>query len=280
MLKKSSEILRQKGFLLCLTAVFLLGGCSAKKLQSVKNEAEANQIIDILGENGIKAKKNEVGEGDRKTFEVSVNGDDETVASAIQLMEDHCLGQPEPGDIEGGTVITSLEVEKAREQRRTKMNIEAQLRKLPGATCVSVNFVPPQDRALAINPYPSTAAVLVNYKTPTFSTSKEDIANQVAKSVPDLKPENVSVSINAKPLRPLPDSKSAYNVTRIALVSGIAFAAVLGLFSVIFVMRKKNRIAAPNNEELTENSVEEIPKQTSLIDDGYDFDDDDDENLP
>ncbi len=280
MLKKSSEILRQKGILLCLTAVFLFGGCSTKKLQSVKNEAEANQIIDVLGENGIKAKKNEVGEGDRKTFEVSVNGDDETVASAIQLMEDHCLGKPEPSDIEGGTVITSLEVEKAREQRRMKMNIESQLRNMPGATCVDVNFVPPEDRTLAINPYPSTASVTVYYKTPTFQVSREDIAGLVARSIPALQPEKVSVVLIPKPLRPLPDNKVAYNVTRIALVSGIAFAAVLGLFSVIFVMRKKNRNQIPPNEELVENNVQEMPKPTSLIDDGYDFDDDDDENLP
>ncbi len=280
-LKKWSKIFRLKAFLLCFVAIFLLAGCSTRKLQTVKIEAEANQIIDVLGENGIKAKKNETGEGERKVFEVLVNGDDETVAAAIQLMEDHCLGQPEPSNIEGGTVITSMEVEKAREQLRTKINIESQLRKLPGVTCVSVNFVPPQDRQLVINPYPSTAAVLVNYKTPTFSTTKEEIANQVAKSVSGLQPENVSVSINAKPLRPLPDNKTAYNVTRIALVSGIAFAAVLGLFSVIFVMRKKNRNQTPQNEDLIENNVEELPKQTSLIDDGYDFDDDDDdENMP
>jgi type III secretory pathway lipoprotein EscJ len=281
MLKKLSEIFKQKSFLLCLTAVFLLGGCSAKKLQTVKIEAEANQIIDVLGENGIKAKKNEVGEGDRKTYEVLVNGDDETVATAIQLMEDHCLGQPEPSDIQGGTVITSIEVEQAREQRRMKMNIESQLRNLPGATCVNVNFVPPQDRTLAINPYPSTASVTVYYKTPAFPVSKEEIAGLVARSIPALLPENVVVVLIPKPLRPLPDNKATYNVTRIALVSGIGFATVLAFVSIVFMLRKKSRNLAPQNEELMENNVEEIPKQTSLIDDGYDFDDDDDdENLP
>ena len=267
--------------ILLLLAAATLAGCSARKVQTVKVESEANQIIDVLGENGIRAKKNEVGEGERRLYEILVNSDDETVAAAIQLMEDHCLGQPEPPEIEGGTVITSIEVERAREQRRMKMNIEAQLRKLPGVTCVDVNFVPPQDRSLAINPYPSTASVLVNYKTQTFPVSKDDIASLVARSVPALQPENVSVVISAKPLRPLPDNKIAYNFTRIALVSGIGLATILAFVSVVFVLRKKRRHQPEEIEEALENPDEESPREKPLLDERYDFDDDEDEeNLP
>ncbi|HEY0460694.1 MAG TPA: hypothetical protein VGC97_16270 [Pyrinomonadaceae bacterium] len=271
-----------KSILLFLLAAVLLSACSARKVQTVKVEAEANQIIDVLGENGIRAKKNEVGEGDRKTFEILVNGDDESVAAAIQLMEDHCLGRPDPPEPEGGAVITSMEVERAREQRRIKMNIESQLRKLPGVTCVDVNFVPPQDRSLAINPYPSTASVLINYKTPAFGQSKEDIANLVARSVPALQPENVSVMLAAKPLRPLPDNKIAYNFTRIALVSGIGLATILAFVSVVFVLRKKRR-QPPEEPEEFENFDEEKRSKTALLDERYGFDDDDEEdeeNLP
>jgi type III secretory pathway lipoprotein EscJ len=235
-----------------------------------------------LGENGIRAKKSEVGEGERKSFEILVNGDDEAVAAAIQLMEDHCLGRPDPPEPEGGAVITSIEVERAREQRRMKMNIESQLRKLPGVTCVDVNFVPPQDRSLAINPYPSTASVLVNYKTQAFTVSKEDIANLVARSVPALQPENVSVVISAKPLRPLPDNKIAYNFTRIALVSGIGLATILAFVSVVFVLRKKRRNLSDEPEETGEYFEEEVSPEKALLDERYEFDDDDEdeENLP
>jgi type III secretory pathway lipoprotein EscJ len=261
-------------------ALLFSAGCSARKVHTVRVEAEANQIIDVLGENGIQARKNEVGEGERKQFEILVNGDDRTLASAIQLMEDHCLGQPEPPEIEGGTVITSIEVERAREQRRMKMNIESQLRKLPGVTCVNVNFVPPQDRSLAINPYPSTASVLVNYKTQSFPVSKEDISNLVARSVHALQPENVSVVLNAKPLRPLPDNKLGYNFTRVALVSVIGFATILTFVSIVFFLQKKRRNRATAAEGEIEMDEEEIPKQTSLLDEKYDFDEEDDENLP
>ena len=279
---KTVIFFKLKSILLVLLAAVLLSACSARKVQTVKVEAEANQIIDVLGENGIRAKKTEVGEGDRKTFEILVNGDDESVAAAIQLMEDHCLGRPDPPEPEGGAVITSMEVERAREQRRIKMNIESQLRKLPGVTCVDVNFVPPQDRSLAINPYPSTASVLINYKTPAFGQSKEDIANLVARSVPALQPENVSVMLAAKPLRPLPDNKIAYNFTRIALVSGIGLATILAFVSVVFVLRKKRR-QPPEEPEEFENFDEEKRSKTALLDARYGFDDDDDEdeeNLP
>jgi type III secretory pathway lipoprotein EscJ len=278
---KTSVYFKSKSILFFVLTAILLAGCSARKVQTVKVEAEANQIIDVLGENGIRAKKNEVGEGERKSFEILINGDDEAVAAAIQLMEDHCLGRPDPPEPEGGAVITSIEVERAREQRRMKMNIESQLRKLPGVTCVDVNFVPPQDRSLAINPYPSTASVLVNYKTQTFPVSKDDIASLVARSVPALQPENVSVVISAKPLRPLPDNKIAYNFTRIALVSGIGLATILAFVSVVFVLRKKRRQQPDEAEELLESAAEESPRQKPLLDERYDFDDDEDEeNLP
>lgn len=278
MLKTS--VLSRLSVILLTTVVFLLTGCGAKPVQNVKIEAEANQIIDVLGENGIKATKNEVGEGERKSFQISVNSDEE-VATAIQVMEDHCLGRPDPPEPEGGAVITSIEVERAREQRRMKMGIESLLRKLPGVTCVDVTFVPPQDRSLAINPYPSTASVVINYKTPAFSQTKEEVAGLVARSIPDLKPENVTVVIAQKPLRPLPDNRVAYNFTRIALVSGIGLATILTFIGVVFVLRKKRKNEVGEDEETEELVQEETPKQTSLLNDNYDYDDDDDdENLP
>lgn len=265
---KTALFFKPKIVFLLLVTAFLLAGCAARKVQTVKVEAEANQIIDVLGENGIRARKNEVGEGDRKSYEILVDGGDAEVSAAIQLMEDHCLGRPDPPQPEGGAVITSLEVERAREQRRMKINIESQLRKLPGVTCVDVNFVPPQDRSLAINPYPSTASVLINYKTPNFPVSKEEVANLVARSVPALQPENVSVVITAKPLRPLPQNRTAYDFTRIALVSGIGLATILAFVSAVFVLRKKRRKQT--------NELEK--RETALVRENYDFDEDE-ENL-
>ncbi len=281
MSKQTSLFPKRRLFVIpVLLAALALAGCGARKVQTVKHEAEANQIIDVLGENGIRARKNEVGEGERRTFEIHVNGDDDAVAAAIQLMEDHCLGQPEPPEIEGGTVITSMEVERAREQRRMKMNIEALLRKLPGVTCASVNFVPPEDRSLAIKPFPSTASVLVNYKTPTFPVSKEEVAGLVARSVPALQPENVQVVLTAKPLRPLPENKIGYNFARVALVSGIGLATILAFVSIVFVLRKKRRTTAPHGAAGLETEAnDDFPPTKPLLSERDEYDDDDDENL-
>jgi Type III secretory pathway, lipoprotein EscJ len=265
-----------------LAGVVLQAGCGASRVQTVKDESEANQIIDVLHEYGIEAYTNPVGEGERRAFEIMVEGNSETRNAAVQLMQDHCLPKPEPPAVEGGTIINSIEKEKQQEYRRTKINIESQLRKLPGVTCVEVNFVPPQERTLALNPYPSTASVLINYKTETFSVSKDDVAALVAKSVPALSPENVSVVIAAKPLRPLPENRS-YQITRIALISGLGFATVLTFVGIVYFLQRKRR-----DQEIEEVggegfADEETERQAALLKDGYDFEDEEDDdglNLP
>jgi type III secretory pathway lipoprotein EscJ len=262
--------------LLVLASAFLFAGCGTQRVHTVKIESEANQIIGVLGENGIRAKKKDQGEGERKTFDIVVDSEDE-LAAAIQLMEDHCLGRPDPPEPEGGPMVTSVEVEKAKEQRRLKMAIETQLRKLPGATCVDVNFVPPQDRALALDPYKSSASVLINYKSPTFQHTKEEVQALVAGSVPALTPDRVEVMISAKPLRPLPENKIAYNFARIALVSGIGLATVLVFVSAVFFLRKKR---APETAPADESAEPEShTDDTPLLEQNYDDDDEDDENL-
>lgn len=279
--KKISQKKKFYVLVLCLLSALLIGGCSTRKVQTVKVEAEANQIIDVLHEYNLKADKVETGEGERKAFEIWVDGGDEERAAAIQLMEDHCLGQPLPEKIEGGTVVTSIGVEKAREQRLIKMNIESQLRQIPGATCASVTFVPPEDRSMSLNPYPSTASVLVNYKTPAFPFTKEDIAGMVAKSVPALKAENVSVVLAAKPLRPLPDLQKGYEFRRMALVAGIGSAIILSFVGVVFFLQKRRKQkslhVAEVEREIYEN--EEPVKRTTLLDDVYDSENDEDDGI-
>lgn len=291
-----SEKMRQKKFrrgskqkkidvlpLFCLLLALLVGGCSTRKLQTVKVEAEANQIIDVLHEYQIKAVKTETGDGERKSFDIAVDGGEEELAAAIQLMEDHCLGQPMPEQIEGGTVVTSVGVEKAREQRRMKMDIESLLRQIPGVTCASVLFVYPEDRTLALNPYPSTAAVQINYKTPTFPSSKEEIASAVAHSVPALKSENVSVMLTAKPLRPLPDVQSGYQFRRMALVGGIGSAIIFAFAGVVFFLqkqRKQKSLSAARKDEPQIYENDDSVRRMSLIEDVSEApdDDEDDEN--
>lgn len=262
-----------------LASLLFLAGCGATRIQSVKDESEANQIIDVLHEYGVEATTNPVGEGERRTFDIMVEGNSETRNAAIQLMQDHCLPNPEPPLVEGGTIINSIEKERQQDNRRTKINIENQLRKLPGATCVTVNFVPPQDRTLALNPYPSRASVVVNYKTEAFQVSKDEVIKLVANSVPALLPENVSVVITPKPLRPLPENKN-YQITRIALIGGIGFATILSFVGIVyFLQRKRGEDEEP--EQIEDYNQNQQDRESPLLQNRYDFDDDDDGlNLP
>lgn len=265
---------------MCLTlAALLLGACGGQKLQNVKDEIEANQIIDMLGQYNIRARKEEVGEGERKSFEIMINGDEDTMAAAIQLMQEHCLPQREKVPIEGGAIMTSLETEKAQDQQRRTADIESLLRTLPGVTCVEVTFVLPEDRSIALNPYQSTATVVINYKTPTFPHSEDKIKSMVAGSVPALKTENVSVLLTANPLRPLPENRMGYNFGRVALVGGIGLATILTFVSIVFLLQKKRRRQEPEAEQPAATDNDD-PKQAAQLDDGYDFDEDEEVNLP
>jgi type III secretory pathway lipoprotein EscJ len=193
-------------------------------------------------------------------------------------MQDHCLPKPEPPEVEGGTIINSIEKEKQQEYRRTKINIESQLRKLPGVTCVEVNFVPPQERTLALNPYPSTASVLINYKTESFAVSKDDVAALVAKSVPALQPENVSVVVAPKPLRALPENRS-YQITRIALIGGLGFATILTFVGIVYFLQRKRRDQEFEQNEIEEYEGDESARQSPLLENNYEYEEDEDDGL-
>lgn len=238
----------------------LLSGCGKQKIQNVADESEANRIMDILGESGIRATKREAGEGERRYFEIEVDGGDEVLASAIQVMRDHCLAQEPPEKPEGSGVVTSSQVEKERADRRRKLGIESQLRDIPGATCVQVVFVMPEDSSIAIDRYPSTASVLVTYKTPTFPLSKESVAEMVAKGVPALKAENVKVELIQKSIRPMPDYRVGYNFAKVAVISLLGFLTVLVTISIVFILQKRrNPLPANEIEPIDQDLSKEAP---------------------
>ncbi len=247
-------------FLLALTLVCgLAGACGMQKLQNVADESEANRIVDILGENGIRAMKREAGEGENRHFEIDVDGGDDVVLAAIQLMVDHCLAQSGPEKPEGSGVVTSSQVEREQEARRRKINIESQLRDIPGTTCVKVMFVMPEDSSIAIDRYSATASAMVTYKTQAFPLSKESIAEMVAKSVPALKAENVKVELVQKPIRPLSDNKAAGNFTRIAVIALLGFLTVLVTIWIVFILQKRRNLSEADVGTLDRDSTGEAP---------------------
>ncbi len=242
-------------FILLFLNLILLNGCSDQKVQTVAEEVEANEILDVLRQHGIRAYKSEAGEAEQKVYEIYVDGGEEEYGAAIQLMDDHCLPQALPPEVEASGIVSSIEVEKAQQLRRTKINIESQLRKIPGTTCVDVTIVPPEDRSLSLNPYKSTATVLVKHKNEKYDLDVGQIGRMVAGGVPGLSPDNVTVTLTRQPLRPLPDLDRGRNIRRILYVSGIGLTTILIFIGFVVFLRKRN--SSKNNSEMAELADEE-----------------------
>ena len=243
---------------LLVLGLVLLNGCSSTKVQTVEDEAEANQIINVLREYGLRATKLETLDGNRKSYEIYISGGDEEYGAAIQLMDEHCLPQVKPPPIESEGLVPSGEVEKARDLQRMKMNIENQLRNLPGVTCVIVNLGKADDKQLTLDPDPASATVSVKYKTPKFDLNTQQIARMVAGGITGLEAEKVYVTLTRQPLKPLPDINSNRNTMRILLVGGIGFTTIVAFLSIVFFMRKKRTKPELMEEgELAESLLEE-----------------------
>ena len=258
---ESIRNLRQTASLLFVFgAVLLFAGCSNKQLATVQNDSEANEIINVLRENDIDAVKEAVTEGNLKQYQIAVHsdifGDNNDYPAAIQILHDNCLPLRDPPPIEAGGYMASVEVERAKIQRQLKINIIRQLRQIPGVTCVDVTFVEPQ-REITIDPYPSTATVLITYKNETPSFNDQDIRSMVAGAVAKLKPEAVTVKSIYNPVRPIPKANRS-NVGRFVVIGGAGLLIILGsVFLVYFLQRRRNASTAltvqPEGFEEVEN---------------------------
>jgi len=200
-------------FALCLSLLFLLSttACAEKAVATVATEAEAIEIIGVLHENGIEAEKREVGEGEKKKWATVLDegyfgGGD--LALALQVLNDYGLPRPEEPPVEGNSLIPSETGQRLQEQRRLRADIERQLRALPGVTrAVVIVVLPPADQGLRLQPQPASASAFIVYKNATPLVSGEQVRDMMAHSVPDLKPENVSVTMSQQTPRSVPVRK-------------------------------------------------------------------------
>jgi type III secretory pathway lipoprotein EscJ len=229
---------RSSTLFVILGLTLLLGGCGAKPIVTVKNEAEAIKIIDVLREYDIPAKKEEVTESNVRAFKISVESE-EAGAAAFQILNAHCLPQTEPPAVESAT-ISSPDVERAKIQRQQKMSIVTQLRSLPGATCVDVNYSLSQNPLDAVYPYPARAAVILNHKTPEVPYNEAEVREIVSGTIPNLKSENVTVKFIYQPIPP-PEKAKSGGLTRLLLIGGVGLAVILGSAFLVYFLRTRNQ---------------------------------------
>jgi type III secretion protein J len=240
--------------------------CGEKAVTSVPTEPDAIEILDVLGQNGLEAEKRAIGEGETRRWEIVVDegmfGGGEA-ALAVQVMRDHGLPRPEE-PVEDSGLIPSERAEKLREQRRIRGDIERQLRALPGVTLALVTVVLPQDPTLELNPYPATASVVINYQGQSPAFNEQQIQNLVSKGVPNLKPQDVSVTMSAQNPRPVPQGElSARRRNSIMLAIGLGFVTLLCFFLALLLLRSRRQRAERRADG--ESAVEGVEGETSKV---------------
>lgn len=240
---------RRRRAAVCLLSVTLMlsTACGKKAITSVPTESDAIELLDVLGQGGLNAEKRETGEGETKRWEIVVDegwfGGGEA-SLAVQVLRDHGLPRPEEPVGDEGGLIPSERTEKQREQRRIRGDIERQLRALPGVTLAIVTVVMPQDPTLELNPYPATASVVINHKDAKPLFTEQQVQNLVAGGVPNLKAQDVRVTISPQTLRPVPQGElNARRRNNILLAVGVGVVTVLGFLLVVLLLQTRRQRA-------------------------------------
>ena len=244
-----------RGCLVCLLSMLLLlmTGCQgATSLATVSSEDEAIEILNVLHENGLEARKEESGEEGVKQWRILLEqswfGGSTEVAMANQVLQDNGLPRPtnagQQANSESG-VFKDESTRRAEQLKEREADLQKKLRLLPGVVSVEVSIVEPEDSSIKIDPYPSTAAVHIVTKDDPPNFQAETVRGLVARSVPKLSPESVFVAITTKPVKPLPWREFGLQRRHKSLDAiGIGIMIILASSLVVLLLQMKRQ----NNE--------------------------------
>ncbi|WP_245763404.1 type III secretion system inner membrane ring lipoprotein SctJ [Paraburkholderia diazotrophica] len=177
--------------------VLLLAGCQ-KEVYSGLTEAEANQMVAVLGDAGIAASKDNDARdaSDRQAWLVEVADDD--MQSALTVL--HANGLPKPhyasvGELfqKQGLVSTPAE-ERMRYLYGVSQDLTHTLQDIEGVVLARVQVVIPENDPLADKIKPSSAAVYIRYKPGVdLRAMAPMVKDLVAHSIEGLQYDNVSL---------------------------------------------------------------------------------------
>jgi len=181
--------------------LLLLVGCRSVDLHVGLTGTEAQEMVVLLQQNGVHAKKSVVGEADELTWSVSVPPS--RVSDALELLAEHDLPRVRPGGfadlINNSKLIPTETEERASFLHALCGELAQTIEAMPAVVDARVHLAIPADDPLR-RPYPGepqrhpTAGVYVEQQSSGRSrVTDDDIRRLVASSVDGLEPENVTV---------------------------------------------------------------------------------------
>ncbi len=242
-------------FLFALIA--LLTACGDQPVASTDNETEANIMFDLLNTKGLHVKK-EAQTGEKKGWQILVDeglfGENEQ-AVATQVLNDY--GLPRPKEVLTETTnpygMTSPEEAKKRQNREKEIQINNHLYNLTGVTTASVIIAQPDNDVFSLQKTPPTASVVIVQNEPQPKFTIEDVQRIVSTTVPELKPENITVAVTQQIPREVPLAQlEARRRTNKIFAGGIALIVLLAgtLAAVWFTSRRRKRLSANKISQL------------------------------
>jgi type III secretion protein J len=243
--------------LLGAVAFLSVSGCSVELYHSL-TEQDANDIYVLLQENGINAVKVKEEEGNEPTYMVTVAKQD--AATASRLLKEYSLPRPKISGLKifadkKGMIPTPTE-ERAMFLEAIGGEVSMALNRIDGVLDARTIVMTPEvtDLTQPENKPPNTASVLVRYR-PVGEGNRppltdEQIRKFVSTSLPDMRPENVTVVLtHALPAHSVtsPDSQlkdvlgmrmtatSASTFRLIVVVAGLLILAMAGLTTYQFL---------------------------------------------
>lgn len=246
-----------KRALLWLGIIFVLLTTAACRQQeavaTVDTEIEAIEILSLLDDHQITAKKEETGEEGAKRWKVTVSA--ANLAASYRLLRDYGLPRPHQTGREtaqSDTLFPSPERAKQQRLHELETEIKRMLWLLPGVIRVKAIVSPADGDLLQFDPSQATASIIVvsREKEPAFSL--DHIRELVAGSVAKLKPENVRVTIATELPRTKPAPVNAHRVSvhrTVILALTILILLLIGLILLHAIRQRRLRAAGETDDE-------------------------------
>jgi type III secretory pathway lipoprotein EscJ len=174
-------------------ALLLVAGCSGVPIAQDLTQAQANQIVDALNQEGVSARAYK-DSGGRGRYRVEVKSD--FYAASVSILESRGLpGKPKVTFDElisqRGFIPDSREIEALRVDHAIAVQIEEALENHPG---IASSKVIVRSRSIDEDGKPAVSAVL-QFKQKQKPT-KEEVQQIVLKAVPGMQPKNFHLSLH------------------------------------------------------------------------------------